>query len=379
MEEAILLRRFLNLKFGAGILVGIISLSLTLSGALSIRWGIWPYLMGISVTVLGVIWLSLIIFYQDVETKVFVKGFKYLVISGLCSIVVGLSLLTGIYLRTIFSGQMEARWILFWPMILGACIIFGVGVYRKIIITNIETLQRWERFLDRKGTEPRAFLRRLWEDIIFQKTLREQSKIRWMRHILIYWGFILLLATDILFAFSLEYLPILGFPYISEVPHIRTIFKFFLECFGLMILVGVSLALIWGFAVRKTDNKIYRDTPTAIFLLTVVLTGYAVEGARFASIPYTPAMEYSFVGNFIASLIRDRGLSYGPLHQVSWFVHVILSCIFIAYFPLKRLIHSCATPLGKLMQSQRILLEKKITGVASGLLQVEGNDGERQK
>ncbi|MEW6587325.1 MAG: hypothetical protein AB1442_17160 [Nitrospirota bacterium] len=364
-------QRCSNLQLGAGILAGIICLSLTLSGALSIRWGIWPFLTGIPVTVFSAIWLSLLIFYRDTEAKVFVNGFKYLFVSGLSAVTVGLSLLTGVYLRTVFSGQMEARWILFWPMVLAACIVFWIGVYRKIISTNIGTFQMWARFLDRKGTEPRAFLRRLWKDVILQETLREQSKIRWMRHILIYWGFVLLWITDILFAFSLEYLPILGFPYISEVPHIRTIFKLFFESFGLMILLGVSAALIWGFAVRKTDKKIYSDTPTAIFLFFVVLTGYIAEGARFASIPYTPAMEYSFLGNFFASLIRERGLSYGSLHQGSWFVHVILACSFIAYFPVKRLIHSCATPLGKLMQSQKGLLEAKMKGVASGLLQGE--------
>lgn len=364
-------RRYSNLQLGAGVLTGIICLSLTLSGALSIRWGIWPFLTGLSVTVFSAVWLSLIIFYKDTGAEVFVNGFKYLFTSGLIAVVAGLSLLTGVYLRAVFSGLMEARWILFWPMILAACIIFWVGIYKKIISTNIGTFRMWERFLDRKGTEPRAFLRRLWKDVILQETLREQSKIRWMRHILIYWGFVLLWVTDILSAFSLEYLPILGFPYISEVPHIRAIFKLFFESFGLMILLGVSAALIWGFVVRKTDKKIYRDTPTAVFLFFVVLTGYVAEGARFASIPYTPAMEYSFLGNSFAALLRDRGLQYGSLHQGAWFVHVILACCFIAYFPVQRLIHSCATPFGKLMQSQKALLEAKLKGVAGGLLQGE--------
>jgi len=364
-------RGFSNLQLGSGILAGIILLSLTLSGALSIRWGIWPFLTGLSVAVFSTIWLSLLIFYQNTGTKVFVNGFKYLIVSGLSAIFVGLSLLSGVYLRTLFSGRMEARWILFWPMVLAACIIFWAGVYKKVIGTNIGTLQSWERFLDRKDTEPRAFLKRLWEDVILQKPLREQSRIRWVRHILIYWGFVLLWVTDILFAFLLEYLPLLGFPFFSEVPHIKTLFKLFFESFGLMVLLGTCTALIWGFVVRKTGQEIYRDTPTAVFLLFVVLTGYLAEGARFASIPYTPAMEYSFLGNFFASLIRGRGLSYGPLYQGSWFLHVILACSFIAYFPVKRLIHSCATPVGKLMQSQKALLEAKLKGVAGGLLRGE--------
>ena len=362
------MRNHLNLRLGGGIFAGIICLSLTVTGVLSLRWGVWPLLTGLSLTVFSAFWLSLLIFYRDAGTEVFMNGFKYLFMVGICAVVVGLSLLTGVYLRTVFSNQMEARWILFWPMILAACIVFWVGVYRKVISTNIVTFHMWERFLDRKGVEPRAFLRRLWKDVILQETLREQSKIRWMRHILIYWGFVLLWITDILFAFSLEYLPILGFPYISEVPHIRTVFKLFFESFGLMLLLGVSAALIWGFAVRKTDRRIYSDTPTAVFLFFVVLTGYLAEGARFASIAYAPAMEYSFFGNFFAALLRNRGLPYSSLHQGTWFLHVILACAFIAYFPVKRLIHSCATPVGKLMQSQKVLLESKLNGVVGGLL-----------
>jgi nitrate reductase gamma subunit len=290
---------------------------------------------------------------------------------GIGAVYVGLSLSAGVYLRRSFSGQLEARWMLFWPMILAACIIFWIGVYRKIISTNVKTFRMWERFLDRKGTEPRALLRRLWKDIVLQESLREQSKIRWTRHILIYWGFILLWVSDIAFAFLLEYLPLLGFPFISNIPHIRTVFKLFFECFGLMILAGASIAIIWGFTVRKTDERIFRDTPSAVFLFLVVFTGFIVEGLRFASLPDAPAMKYSFLGNFFASLIRGKDLSYGSLHQGGWYLHVILACAFIAYVPVRRLIHSCATPFGRLMQSQKGLLETRMKGVAGGLLQRE--------
>lgn len=351
------------------LLAGITLMSFAVAGTFSIRWGIWPFLTGISVTVFGVIWLSLFIFFQDTEAEIFVNGFRYITVAGVSSLIVGLSLLSGVYLRTLFLGRMQIHWVIFWPLILSACIVFWVGVYRKIIRKNLETFRAFERFLERKDTEPRALLKRLLEDVIIQKPLREESKIRWLRHILIYWGFVLLWFTDIASAFLLEYLPILGFPQFLQHPHLKTVFKLLFESFGLMILLGTSTALIWGFFIRGTDKKIYTDTPTAIFLFLVVLTGYIVEGARFASIPYAPSMEYSFLGNLFASLIRGRDLSYDSLHHGLWLFHVILACSFIAYFPVRRLIHSCATPIGKLMQSQKVLLEKKVTGVVSGLLQ----------
>jgi nitrate reductase gamma subunit len=353
----------------SAVFAGVVLAALTVSGTLSLRWGIWPFLTGISVTVVGAIWLSLLVFFQDTDAKIFLNGFKYMALAGLGGVMAGLCLLSGIYLRTLLFKGMEMRWIIFWPLILIAVIVFWVGVYRKIIRINVNTFHTWERFFGRKDTEPRALLKRLVKDVILQEPLREESKLRWFRHILIFWGFVLLWFSDITFALLLDYLPILGFPQFSQLPHIKTVFKFLFESFGLMILLGTSIALIRGFLVRGTNQKIYSDSPTALFLFLVVSTGYIVEGARFASIPYNPSMEYSFLGNFFASLIRGRNLPYDSLHQGLWLFHVILACSFIAYFPMKRLIHSCATPLGKLMQSQKVLLEKKVTGVVSGLLQ----------
>ena len=62
----------------------------------------------------------------------------------------------------------------------------------------------------------------------------------------------------------------------------------------------------------------------------------------------------------------ETGLSglYDPL----WYVHVIGSCLFGAYIPVKRLVHSCATPMGRLMNSQKGLLEAKRKGVVGGLI-----------
>ncbi|MEK9722065.1 MAG: hypothetical protein VW405_01095, partial [Rhodospirillaceae bacterium] len=55
---------------------------------------------------------------------------------------------------------------------------------------------------------------------------------------------------------------------------------------------------------------------------------------------------------------------YDPL----WYLHVFGSCAFIAYVPAKRLIHSCATPMGRLMNSQTGMLAAKRAASLGGLL-----------
>ena len=59
-------------------------------------------------------------------------------------------------------------------------------------------------------------------------------------------------------------------------------------------------------------------------------------------------------------------------YEFLWLAHVLGSCLFIAYVPIKRLVHSCATPMGRLMTSQTRLLAEKKRAVLSGLMMHRG-------
>ena len=45
-----------------------------------------------------------------------------------------------------------------------------------------------------------------------------------------------------------------------------------------------------------------------------------------------------------------------------------LTCVFIAYVPVMRLVHSCATPLGRMAHSQTAMLAAKKKGVLGAML-----------
>jgi nitrate reductase gamma subunit len=104
-----------------------------------------------------------------------------------------------------------------------------------------------------------------------------------------------------------------------------------------------------------------------LFLLFVVVSGFVVEGMRIAGSGMQPFHAVSFVGYAFALFIPARDWLGTAAYEVLWQVHVLGSCLFLAYIPLKRLIHSCATPMGRLMNSQRGLLEAKKMGVLRGL------------
>jgi nitrate reductase gamma subunit len=70
----------------------------------------------------------------------------------------------------------------------------------------------------------------------------------------------------------------------------------------------------------------------------------------------------------MAQMIYAPDAVYGLVYEPLWLFHVLISCAFIAYVPVKRLIHSCATPIGRLMNSQKTLLAAKKLSSMNGML-----------
>ena len=63
--------------------------------------------------------------------------------------------------------------------------------------------------------------RTLVEDVILHRTLRSVSGFRWLKHTLIFWGFALMFAAELLAVFVREGFPAFGWSDIWEI-HTRT-------------------------------------------------------------------------------------------------------------------------------------------------------------
>ena len=100
----------------------------------------------------------------------------------------------------------------------------------------------------------------------------------------------------------------------------------------------------------------------------VVVSGFVLEGARIAAEDAIDENAASFVGVIFAEFFERGSMTYEQSHLPLWYIHVFASCAFIAYVPVKRLVHSCATPIGRLMNSQIRLLAKKKEAVLRGML-----------
>ena len=288
---------------------------------------------------------------------------------GVWAYVWAVGALAGHYTLETFEGRMELRWILFGPAVLIALVVLDVGLYRMLVGKNLPTWNRYRGVIRRELANPEAMRRTLVDDVILHRTLRSVNGFRWLKHTLILWGFALMFAAELLAVFVREGFPAFGWPDIWEVTShpVRLAFDFVYDFTGLMVLVGCALAIAWRVAVQGTEEQKFADTPTAVFLFLVVLSGFVVEGMRLAALPEA-LHGVSFVGRVFAMATPAAAGPGSAAYEALWLVHVLGSCAFIGYVPLKRLVHSCATPMGRLMHSQRELLAAKKQAVLTGLM-----------
>jgi MFS family permease len=358
----------------AVILTGLLLLGLGLAGRLPVAWGyalfaISGLLLGSGTAVFVVFVLS-----RFGDTRLLRRWFSILLGAGAGVYVLSLAAMAGYYIHETFQGRMEWRWILFGPSILTALIVLDYGLYRKLVKNNLPTWRRYNQYISRDQSDPDAMRRTLVDEVVFHRSLFRTSKIRWLRHTLIYWGFMAMFGTELIAVIIRDGFPAFGWHDIWREPGnpIRLAFAFIFDITGLMIVVGCLLALAWRVTVNAKPERQYSDTPTTIFLLFVVVTGFIVEGLNLLPTLGDPGHRTAFVGVLVAQILAAIGFTSNALYEPLWLIHVIAACGFIAYVPVMRLIHSCATPLGRLANSQKQMLAAKKRGVISAMLLKRG-------
>lgn len=275
------------------------------------------------------------------------------------------SALAGFFLYEALAGRIEWRFIIFGPVVLAAIVILDIGIWRIIVARNRPTIDRFGDLWTREALDQKEMRRALVDEVILHRSLLAASPFRWVRHQLIFWGFGLMFVVEMVAVAFREAFPAFGWTDLwHEQAHpVRLAFDFAYDFTGLMVLVGCVLALGYRAMVHGREEQKYTDTPTALFLLVVIVTGFLVEGSRLAAAPDAPGAWVSFVGMVFVPVSPSSPEAYDTI----WLVHMFAACAFIAYVPAKRMIHSCATPIGRLVNSQQALLAAKKRRVIEGL------------
>jgi nitrate reductase gamma subunit len=207
---------------------------------------------------------------------------------------------------------------------------------RKILWTSVITLFSRKMFL---------IIKAMILDVLFQRRLYRQSQTRWLIHSLIFlplvlrffWGFLALIGS-------------LCKPECSSVwamldkNYPATAFLF--DVTGIMIILGVILAFIRG-GLRQPSQLpgLPRQDRVALSLIAgIIVVGFILEGMRVSMTGHPHGAGYAFLGYRISMLFTEtRGLTeaYGYL----WYIHAILTGVFVAYLPFSRLLHIIVAPV----------------------------------
>ncbi|MGI9302137.1 MAG: hypothetical protein ACR2RB_05435 [Gammaproteobacteria bacterium] len=350
--------------------VALLLLVVALVGGLPAAWGYGLFLVAGVLLITGVVLFGVFTLSHAGGTEALKGAFIWLFVMGAWAYLFAVCALAGHYAFETVQGRMELRWILFGPAVLAALIVLDYGIYRVLVGKNLPTWERFKQYVSRERSDPAAMRRTLVDDVVLHKSLYSVSGFRWLRHTLIFWGFMLMFFLELLAVAVREALPAFGMRDIWEQHDhpLRLAFDFGFETFGLMVLIGCIMALVWRAMVNGTEEQKYSDTPTALFLLFVVVSGFIVEGMRIAGMSGLPLQGLSYVGYIVAGLFPTGDWVDSAGYELLWIVHVLGSCLFIAYVPARRLIHSCATPMGRLMHSQKGMLAAKKEAVLRGLM-----------
>ena len=358
-------------KYIAVGLSGILAL-VGLAGFSSAALGYALFLIASLLLLAGLTLLAIFALTRWFDTQQLRRAYATAFWTGGWCYVLAVSALSGYFVHEALAGRIEWNYIIFGPVALAAIIILDIGIWRIIVERNMPTMKRFGDLWSRDKLDQPALRKTLIDEVILHRTLLTVSPFRWFRHQLILWGFGLMFAVEVVAVAFREAFPAFGWTHLWEQPShpVRLAFDLAYDLTGLMILIGCILALAFRVMVHGKPEQKFTDTPTVIFLLLVVLTGFLVEGSRLTTGSDFAGAGASFVGLAFATISPASKTAYDFL----WIVHAIAALGFIAYVPLKRLIHSCATPIGRLANSQVAILAAKKSRVIGGLFNTGSNE-----
>ncbi|MBI4636631.1 MAG: respiratory nitrate reductase subunit gamma [Candidatus Rokubacteria bacterium] len=256
---------------------------------------------------------------------------------------------------------LDAFWILI-PLFVGALFM---GLYRNLFVKIGVIFGASGRFIPFRSLDAGALAEAYADEVVLQRRIRLRGRVPWTRHMLISWGFSVLFVFDMLTALLTKYLP--SEPFLPG--HVGWLaLKFGLNLSGMVLLVGLAIALWRGALGAGTEEAKFNDTPGTLFLLGIVVTGFVAEAMHFANLPPDPSRGWALLGHWLGEAMR-AGAPYAGAYSFSWIAHALLASLFLAYLGWSRMIHVFAAPLGRIFYHQPAVRDAKVQAVMEGLLQ----------
>ena len=224
-------------------------------------------------------------------------------------------------------------------------LVFAAGII--LMFAYVLTGARGEKDLEahpKTGGRVGRIAKALALDVLLQRRLYLQSKRRWLIHGLIFYPFVFRFLWGIAGLIGSLWKPACSWVWVMLDKN-RPITAFLFDLTGTMIILGIILALVRGADRKRTQpsDLLKQDRLALILIGAVVVVGFILEGMRIAMTGYPPGSPWAFVGYGIG--IFFTGLTLTGVYGYIWYLHAILTGIFIAYIPFSRLAHIIIAPV----------------------------------
>ncbi len=189
-------------------------------------------------------------------------------------------------------------------------------------------------------------------DGIFQRRLLKVSVKRWIIHGMIFFPFLIRFFWGITALVSSLFIPERDITWMmldKNNPVTGLVF----DITGLMILTGGCMIVFQKRADRKLLN--IKNLPKGNVLVnallgSIIITGFIVEGARIAMTGSPEGSHYAFIGYMISKTLSGYHLS--GLYAYLWYLHAVLTALFIACLPFSRMFHIFTAPLSLFLRGE---------------------------
>jgi nitrate reductase gamma subunit len=182
-------------------------------------------------------------------------------------------------------------------------------------------------------------------DGLLQRRLYRISISRWLIHALIFFPFLMRFCWGLIaLVVSLWWPEWQGIWIVLDKNHPSTAFLYDLS--GVLVILGVVLVIIRKYLQgyeSKLEGLPKSDWLVFSLLGSIIIVGFILEGMRIAMTGIPEGAQYAFGGYLISQLFVGADLTgnYGYM----WYVHTILTGVFVAYLPFSQMFHMIMVPV----------------------------------
>jgi heterodisulfide reductase subunit C/nitrate reductase gamma subunit len=242
-------------------------------------------------------------------------------------------------------------------------------------------------------------------DVLFQARILREDILRWLMHMFIFWGFMLLLLMHAMDGIITQ-------PLFPEYASTLNPFMFLRDLFGFLVIIGIGIAIYRRFILKVPRLKTNGMDHYAIIILAVImLSGIFLEGLKINSFSRYQEMveeyggiddedelkaletlwvaefevaspniqepfeeeilelgrelhemscaschsrpKWAFTGYAIAKIVKPVAsvLDSANIHIFLWHIHFLACFLGLAYLPFSKMFHIIATPISLLANS----------------------------